>query len=316
MVIDPWAKETLPASNAWALAHNGSVFVAAPYFSSANVLISTDGKVWNATPLGGTVSNSTIGTVGNKFLLFPGTGANVVYSSTDGISWASRPLNLQFAMYPTAIANIGNTVVGITGQSVIASADGGATWTWVNTPFGTEILSWIAAGNGVFVVVSNNGYAWTSSNGTTWLPLGRVFSGITVGSLFFANGKFLLYGMNFNYAGGPPTVSISTDGQSWGAAQNTTNTDWGFNTRSVMLYLAGMYVVLGVGQSGPTIRTSPDAINYTVALADGADGAGYAFCYGNGVVAASLNNSAFLDMTTIHLVAALFWMNLKGEYEA
>ena len=70
----------------------------------------------------------------------------------------------------------------------------------------------IAYGNGKYVAISSDGYATTSTNGSTWTTPKQV----TPNSLFniiFADGKFVAVGYK--------TVMYSTDGDTWTTVKAT-----------------------------------------------------------------------------------------------
>jgi hypothetical protein len=121
---------------------------------------------------------------------------------------------------------------------------------WNRKPSGTlEYLSDAAYGDGVFVVVGENGVILTSADGNSWSPAASGTS-MAFRAVVYAAGTFVV-------AGEAGTILTSTDGSTW-----TSRTSGTLSFLSGLTYGNGLFVVVG---GGGTILTSADGISWSFA---------------------------------------------------
>jgi hypothetical protein len=160
---------TLPSYVAYwnAMAYGAGIFVASRDISTNNAYWSADGITWSAITLPGTDTNLLyISFVNNKFIANSRTSVNgvSVYNtaiSTDGKSWtlySSSVKNFVFSIEYGASKYVLNS-----SGDIYTSTDA-ITWTYAADTNGSRM----AFGNSKFVVFSDTGYYYVSTDGTNW----------------------------------------------------------------------------------------------------------------------------------------------------
>ena len=174
------------------------------------------------------------------------TGAPLIYSSTDGITWTSRSATgFGSTSIIVGVYWSGTYFVAISSQGHIAtSSNTGATWTQraKETTFG---FTCGAYGNGVYI--ASGGALYTSTNGTTWTNRAATAPGVVLSSVTYGNSKFVGVGAS----GG---ITTSTDGITWTSPINPVTTNLNGITYGGSKFVA-------VGTSG-VILTSLDGITW------------------------------------------------------
>ena len=169
------------------------------------------------------------------------SGAAVLASSTDGITWTSvGPTTGGWTMYASAYGN-GLYIVG--GNANILVSTDGTTWTTGSTAFnGSNFMRAITYAEGLYVVGGDGlGIVQTSTDAVTWTT--RSIGGGTnyVRGLGYGKGLFVAVGQNGIYN--------STDAITW-----TSQTGGGI----AVAYGSDAFV-----SGGSTLRYSTDGITWT-----------------------------------------------------
>ena len=146
------------------------------------------------------------------------------------------------------------------GQSPVRTSPDGINWTVGTTS--TPYYHRIAFGNGVFVTIGDDGFAYTSSDGVSWTAH-SVSTSDSLQDISYGNNTFVVVGNG-------STVFRSTDGTNWLSSQNG-----GYPLNSVA-YGDGVFVAVG---DWCTILSSPDGITWTkrksITNSDGLDYVAY-----------------------------------------
>ncbi len=150
-------------------------------FGIRDILVRGDGS---ALVSAGDPCNFYWGCGGCGYPGLPDCGTSGVYRSTDGGgSWAQvtpgqvTPFQIvtrNDGVLFTAAQGAGCEMCWTVAPGVLASADGGVTWTPKNTGLGTTDVSWVAtpwSGNVIFAANSYSAYA-SADHGATWLLFG------------------------------------------------------------------------------------------------------------------------------------------------
>lgn len=148
------------------------------------------------------------------------TGSNFVKRSiasplnSTGPTWTTTDIASVGGFADVAYLN-GKWVAVASSRSVWVSTDG-LNWDEVPNAFAAfDDGTFIAAGNGIFVVWTDEGNAYYSSDAITWTQGRATDSNILLNDLVFANGQFLLigdYSVGLSHA---PFISASANGTSW-----------------------------------------------------------------------------------------------------
>ena len=280
-----WTAQTAPAGTWTAVAYGAGVFAALTADNTTQgIMTSPDGIAWTLQNTPNT-QNAYLGLqfLGGQFLA--GIGANGVMTSPDGITWTAHATPLTT---PNQIAYGNGVYVAITangvgtGDQIMTSADGGATWTAQSSPTDDSGGFAVTFGNGIFVALAlaadhSTEIAMTSVDGMNWvqraLPpfVPNVPPNIFFG-LIYAGGQFVAVG----YWG----VMTSSDGINW-TVQTAANASYWYG----IAYAGGQYVAVGLDNgSGSPIMTSPDGVNWTEQAQPVGSGAGNVW---NGIASSS-----------------------------
>ncbi len=218
--------------------------------NGAGVFRSTDAVHWAAATTSLPDPMSAVTDDGGRFLAVT---FNKVFTSADGDTWSTIPLNILGLGGISAIAFGGGRYVAVGGPGLILTSTDLASWTVVpsNLPSsfqGVPGLASVTYGAGKFVAVGNRGAIVTSvDGGQTWTVAANIdlsfFRGVTYGS----SGGFVAVG----YGG---SIWQSADGATWNQVISPTTSDMLAVTYSNSEYVA-------VGGSG-TALTSQDGIHW------------------------------------------------------
>lgn len=117
-------------------------------------------------------------------------------------------------------------------------------------PFGTEVITAVGYGNGLFVVGSTAGKLATSPDGVAWTTRVSPFGTAPVYGIIHANGLYIAFA-------GSGLIATSPDGVTWTARVS------GFGASAVSggTYGNGVFVIVG---EGGKISTSSDGVNWTL----------------------------------------------------
>jgi hypothetical protein len=189
-------------------------------------------------------------TFGNGLFAISAAGGEV-WTSPDGRIWTARATPAQ----PTA--TLTGELSGIAagqGQFLAVGDDGaivrsanGVTWTTANATTSRHLRDVLFTGT-EWLVSGNDGVLLTSPNGVTWTDR-RGGRTRDLYGIIYTNGQFVAVG----YEG---TVLTSPDAQTWTVRVSNTTRDL-----HTVLYANGLYIA---GGRNGTIITSPNAINWTV----------------------------------------------------
>lgn len=198
-----------------------------------------------------------------------GTG---VYTSRDGINWT---LGEGATVGLKAVAFGNGRFVGLDNSSSSTNAyysdDYGATWVsaGVINSSSSSALTDITYGNGKFVAVGRNGYAFYSSDGVTWTAITQ-FGTVNINAVTYANNMFVAVCDS-------ATICYSTDGQTW---KNRFSLSSGGNFYDIV-FGNGRFVVVGV--NGTTYQATDPTTSANWTLLGGMSNINMnAVAYGNG----------------------------------
>lgn len=145
---------------------------------------------------------------------FVAVGINsTVLRSTDGTTWAARPLPEFQHLYGIAFNGSRYVACGVSGtvttdRGIAVYSDDGLSWQVASVPTGAATAMWkIAFGAGRFVMVGDRGTIMSSPDGITWTAAN---SGITntLRNVSFGDGLFVA-------TGDSGRILTSRDGQNW-----------------------------------------------------------------------------------------------------
>ena len=189
--------------------------------------------------------------------LWVAIGKNIIYSSTDGISWTQQYFTNDNSYDLTGLTYGNNTFVAVGVYNAVLTSSNGKTWSKTT---GTA-LGDIAFGNGTFVGVSGNNLL-TSPDGINWAVRASYPPIQYVGTRFtriaFGNGIFAAIGYDSESVPRNDVVYTSTYGVSWtGYILNTPESFKGLND-----ICFGNNIFLIVGNIG-YVFTSSDGTNWS-----------------------------------------------------
>lgn len=147
------------------LAYGNGIYVAVGP-SYGTIMTSTDGETWTKRTVG-SVTWQDIAYGNGKFIIISDSG--YFSTSTDGVIWKSqsRIPNISRGYNAITFGN-GKFVVAEGYRGNTQTTTDGETWTTPNTSAGSHSWQSIAASDGKFILVGNNGYVTTSVDGITW----------------------------------------------------------------------------------------------------------------------------------------------------
>jgi hypothetical protein len=258
-----------PSANGLAsIAYGNGQFVAVG--STGAIMTSTDGMDWvpRCSPSKDDFSSLAFGN-GQFVAVSPACfGQNgcpgTIITSADGVNWVVRPRGSSISSGFNGIA-FGNGLFAIVcgggGSGIIITSTDAINWTAHQTGLQNN-LTYIAFGDGQFVVASDGGQIVTSTNGVNWV---RRESGTTAdfGALAYGGGEFV--GTTFANTGRAITTIVSSpDGIHWNQSwAGTDEEDWGL---SGVAYGNGVWVAVGEKENqrleSPLLLTSNDGINW------------------------------------------------------
>jgi hypothetical protein len=221
---------------------------------SGFITVSTDGLTWTTIA---TTSSGLFDIIyaDNKFVavgfkLLGGNYDTSVQVSTDGLTWTEYNPSTNVFLTSITYGNgkfvaVGDGEGGFPENTVITSTDA-INWT-LSVTSGVYGLRKIAYGNGIFVAVSSlisggNNKIFYSSDGLTWNNQTFIYNNETI---LFANNKFTVGN------------AYSSDGINWTAATYT-----GTLEPNGLVYGNGIFVGVGIFESGDSIAISTDAISW------------------------------------------------------
>ena len=244
-------------------------------------------------------------------------GKPTVTSTADGSTWTTTQVNLPFTNISFTSLAFGNgTFVAVGIEAILAYSTDGSSWNPVTAGIGTELISSVAFGDGIFVATlpgtTNNQYM-TSTDGQTWSSLKNVSQTVSanIPTVFFANGKFIITSGETAYVSTDDTstwnpeiiitpqgtLSASLSGLAYGGGHYVIGTNSGyiatsndFDTWTVtsnqsgtpiytLAYINGVFVA----SSGPKILWSVDGTTWSSATVGNPGDFYRGFAYGNGM---------------------------------
>jgi hypothetical protein len=219
---------------------------------------------------------------GGQFIVFAqefGDPTSIfVLTSPDASTWTINSVPPGVAAYRIIYAN--GQYLGA-GPGALTSSLDGQHWT-AQQPVSPNAFSGIAYGNGRYVVAGDYGTLFVSASGTNWSPVSTGTNWLT--DVTFGNGLFVGIGNGYlvwpnGWANVRPGVILtSSDGENWTLQQTPFGPAAGTGLNGIA-YGGGWFVIVG---GGGVILTSPDGIHWTarnsptkaqlasVAYADGA----------------------------------------------
>lgn len=191
------------------VAWTGDQFVAVG--NAGVILTSPDGMAWTQQASTTTASLSAVAYSDNWFSV---VGSGVALTSPDGMSWTAHELAGTYRAV-TFVDYLGRFVATGFGGSVSTSEDG-ASWTEATSLTPQSVLTGIAAGDGIVVIVGTDGmiYSAMDPEADAWTPQSS-------GSFLF---NVVRIGERLIALGGYGRILTSTDGIAWSHA-DTGNRD-------------------------------------------------------------------------------------------
>lgn len=257
------------SANVTSIAYNGSgtYFMNTPASSAGRWSImssSTDGVTWTPNHAFRSAQGTSAGM--GKVIYADGRWfgistivSNNGFTSTDGILWVSRALNINASLSASAVAYGNNTYVvagGPSGLAPISTSPDGATWTSRNSVITTTIYA-LSYQNGLFLAGGEAGQFATSPDGVTWTTraAGNLLSvtGSIVG-IAYGNGLHMV----INSVG---TVRSSTDTITWVSNQSIGNGPF-THIGNPLIFGKGLFIA---GSAG-VLKSSTDGVNWTTRL--------------------------------------------------
>jgi predicted RecA/RadA family phage recombinase len=191
--------------------------------------------------------------------------------------------------FPIAIVYATGTFVAVGNGGFVMSSSDGITWTNRTAPGGnTNTWRGVAYGNGIFVAVSSDGTnrVMTSPDGITWTlrtaAAANSWNSVTYGNNLFVAVSSFATGNN---------VMTSPDGITWTSRTNASDNYWQYVTYGNGLFLAVAYS----GINSSLVMTSPDGITWTSRTPANSMNNFYSVVYGNGLFV--LTRWYYLDRT-------------------
>lgn len=279
---DTWAinKVTNSPVSITNVSYSGTLYVltsnnsATPIFISQDALLfTTSGGVFtpfSSTPYDSTpydftslfVESTSLNAAHYNNNVWVAVGENIVLS-TDGYYWAeifALPYSgtltdvtyLNTGFYENWVA-IGNWTVSGVDRAVILESNDGYTWNEINAGITTSItnatINAVSSGNGIIVIVADNGRIFTTTN---FIVYTEQTSGVSenLNDIIYTDGVYIAVGDN-------GTILTSTDTISWNVdTSNTTE-----NLNSVTTNNIGKYLV--VGNNNVILTSLTSGINKT-----------------------------------------------------
>ena len=194
----------------------------------------------------------------------------VIYHSTDGINWVQAkrsPLGMG-GQYLDAIYANGRFLLSGTdtaGAPHVSTSSDGVTWADSKLDFDADPLYprlQLAFGNGIYLVMGENGEA-TSSDAVTWTLHGMSFANASFNNpILFANGVFVVEG---DPPSGPAkysgTIFFSSDGVNWTASS--------VDTQGNLAADGTTFIMLNYDGTAVRVYTSSDGNHWSKKTATG-----------------------------------------------
>jgi hypothetical protein len=239
--------------------------------------------VGNATNDSGIVSVGANGTVLTADSA-EATGVKWVAPSSGVTTFTNRKAATLGANQIRGIAYNGSNIwVAVSNGGYLFSSSNGTSWTSRTSGFGTTDIRGVAFGNGLFVAYGSNGIITTSTDGTTWTARTSGFGTNYVAYAVYANSLWVAVGNGASVNTGG--ITTSTDGLTW--TRRTVPTPIGSYLNHVT-YANGYWVAVG-GSSTNNMCYSTDGATWT-ATAD-TSGSASSFIYYNGTQWLSIGGS-------------------------
>ncbi len=256
--------------NAYDVAWNGSLFVAVGAVGTAgSVATSTDGLIWAVTQsptlqFAATRITHNGATFCAAGLYVSGSFASAYsYTSTNGTSWTQGTLST-YAVNISDLIFDGTNFVAVSSTpyssstAISAKSTDGLNWT-VSTS--SQMLSAVAAGNGVYVGVGNNKYrdstgpyyAIMSTDALTWVINPLPGAGAQGAWTCSANNGSRYVALN----AGTNQVATSTDGRAWTLGTLPVSANW-----SAITWNGSVFCAIASGSSA--VITSPDGLTWAL----------------------------------------------------
>ncbi|MEK3706761.1 X2-like carbohydrate binding domain-containing protein [Paenibacillus sp. FSL R7-0198] len=255
---------------------------------------------------------------GSKYIAAGQLGKEgTIWISTDLSSWTKVEMSGQADAF-TSVAQGNGKYVAVAGpyhgETSLATSSDGTNWGLQSSLMGTEYLTDIAYGAGLFVTVgavSNQAVIETSMDGVTWTSQTVPSSLLNyLSSVTYINNEFVALGNSYNSNGNISEVAILTspDGIHWtdrsGDYPNTT--DFMGN----IIYDGSQYILLGYDSSTYEVITctSPDLVTWSSARFTG----GY-LLYGGSTFIGKKDNTLYALLTnSTYEVNDIYYSNDDG----
>jgi hypothetical protein len=269
---DPGVTFSSPTGLGWlqgGLSMSGSVATGIAYGNGLYVVVNSAGQIF-ASPDGTTWSNTadsqlTLNAVAwgsNEFVAVGYLSGPVALTSTNGTVWTQRNPNIQNTQVSLrAILYDGSRFVAAGDNGTIATTTNGISWVPTSAPTSLDLFG-IAHGNGLYVVVGQDGEILTSPDAKTWTqPINYQQTANILYGVTWTGASFIAVGDN-------GWTVVSRDGTNWTSENSAT-------VNPLVAVAAGGGSVTAVGANGTilTIAELPEIISQPPAVMDVTNGA-------------------------------------------
>lgn len=222
-----------------------------------------------------------------------GTDANVVMTSSDGLTWTLRTASYYNVWASVCFGNDLFVAVAssATGNPQVMTSLDGITWTARVAAAANDWQS-VTCGNGLFVAVSTGGASrvMTSPDGITWTARSAAAANQWY-SICYGNGLFVAVA----WSGAGNRVMTSPDGITWTSRTSAANNQW-----TSVVYGSGVFVAVSNTGVGNRVMTSSDGITWT-SRSSAADNDWNSVAYGDGIfIAVASSGSGNRVMTSLN----------------
>jgi hypothetical protein len=212
------------------VAYNGEKYIITTTNAATPIYTSTDGIVYT-TGSALQVESSSLSRIAYSYPAWVAVGENIVVSNNTNVWFQTgilyNPGYFNDVIYVDIPGNysgwlvVGNQTINNVSQSIILRSTDALAWSVVNENITTVItdatINAIASGNGVIVIVGNDGRIFTSTNGAESTPEQTSGTSENLTSITYGNGYFIAVGEN-------GIIVSSADGYTWSVeSSGTTN---------------------------------------------------------------------------------------------
>jgi hypothetical protein len=195
------------------LAYNGTTYLTMR--TDGVTATSTDLITWTAQTGVATGTIESLKAIGNTFFVYSAVSPKRIYTSTDGISWATY-IRVS-GDYTRDIIYNGSFYFSIDGSNQVVRSSDLINWSVFNTGITGAVYAIMNVDSKIYIGSYSppNGYIFTSINdGASWTDLSANFFNFAPDSLMFSKGVFYATGFD-GVPGNPTKLASSIDAITW-----------------------------------------------------------------------------------------------------